>query len=121
LNKKILLVDDDEVMLTMLERSLADTGFSLAKASNGKDAVFLAKDWHPDLIVLDVMMPEMDGSEAADSLKKDPATKDIPVIFLTSLLSKAEEKQVTVSTGQTYLAKPLDREKLLSEINRKLS
>ncbi|MFA9452643.1 MAG: PleD family two-component system response regulator [Candidatus Aminicenantaceae bacterium] len=118
MKKKILVVDDDKIMLKMLERSLSGNGFSLAQAANGKDAVFLAKTWRPDLIVLDIMMPEMDGCEAAEKLKHNPDTKDIPIIFLTSLLSKEEENESPGCSGQICLAKPFDEHKLLAEIHK---
>jgi len=118
MKKKILVVDDDKIMLKILEKSLSGNGFSLAQASNGKDAVFIAKSWRPDLIVLDIMMPEMDGCEAAEILKRNPNTKDIPIIFLTSLVSKSEEDKNPGCPGQIYLAKPFDEPKLLAEIRR---
>lgn len=115
---KILLVDDDQITRKMLERSLEEHGFSTAQAANGRDAVFLAKDWRPDLIILDIMMPEMDGTEAAGKLRQNPATRDIPIIFLTSILSKGEERCQTSPNRQTFLAKPWDEGRLLQEIRR---
>jgi twitching motility two-component system response regulator PilH len=118
MNKKILLVDDDRITRMMLERSLEGRGFDTAQAANGRDAVFLAKDWKPDLIILDIMMPEMDGTEAAGKLRQNPATKDIPIIFLTSILSKNEERYQTNTKNHTFLAKPCDEVKLLEKIRR---
>jgi CheY-like chemotaxis protein len=120
MNTKILVVDDDKVTLKMLEKSLSGNGFSLAQATCGKDAVFLAKNWRPDLIVLDIMMPEMDGCEAAEILKRNPDTRHIPIIFLTSLLSKAEENRRVGGAGHVYLAKPYDESVLLAEIHKKV-
>ncbi len=121
MSKKILLVDDDTVMLRMLEKSLSATGFMLAKAGNGKDAVTMAKNWQPDLIILDIIMPEMDGGEAAELLERNPATRQIPIIFLTSLLVDKEAARMTRSTGRTYMAKPLDENKLIAEVRKYLS
>jgi len=117
---KILMADDDTITLKMLEKCLLRYGFALAQASNGKDAVFLAKDWRPDLIILDIMMPDMDGSDAAEKLRNHPATKNIPVIFLSSLVAKNEEDGKRVMNGYTYLAKPFDERTLLAEIHRHL-
>ena len=118
---KILVVDDDRIQLKMLEKSLSAAGYMLAQATNGKDALYLAKTWNPDLIILDIMMPEMDGSETAGHLKRLPVTQNIPIIFLTSLLSKNEAKNRTAPGDRTYLAKPYEEKILMAEIRRLLA
>ena len=118
--KKILIVDDDEVFLKMLEKTLISSGYSISQATNGKDAVDIAKDWRPHLIILDIMMPEMDGGETALVLEKDPATKNIPIIFMTSLLKKEDENKLTYSKKRSYMAKPYNKDELLAEIAKKL-
>ena len=117
LKKKILIVDDDKVLLMMLDKCLTAAGYSIGKATNGKDAVLIAKEWNPDLIILDIMMPEMDGAEAALALRENATTKKIPKLFLTSLISKDEEKSGKFFMGEMYIAKPYEKEKLLKEIN----
>ena len=118
--KKILIVDDDEVFLKMLEKTLISSGYSVSQATNGKDAIDLAKNWRPHLIVLDIMMPEMDGGEVALVLEKDTATKKIPIIFMTSLLKKEDENKLTYSNMRSYMAKPYDKDELLAEIAKKI-
>jgi CheY-like chemotaxis protein len=118
--KKILIVDDDEVFLKMLEKTLASSGYSVSPVTNGKDAIDIARDWHPDLIILDIMMPEMDGGEAALVLEKDPATKNIPIIFMTSLLKKEDENKLTYSEMRSYMSKPYNKDELLAEIAKKI-
>ena len=118
--KKILIVDDDEVFLKMLEKTLISSGYSVSPATNGKDAVDLAKSWHPHLIVLDIMMPEMDGGEVALVLEKDPATENIPIIFMTSLLNKEDENKLTYSKRRSYMSKPYNKDELLAEIAKKI-
>jgi two-component system alkaline phosphatase synthesis response regulator PhoP len=113
--KKILIVDDDPVTLKMLEKILISAGNWVAQARNGKEALDIAKDFLPDLIVLDIMMPVMDGTETIEELEKDPQTKNIPVLFLTSIISKKEESR-NLAANRCFLAKPIEKEKLLKEI-----
>ena len=118
--KKILIVDDDEVFLKMLEKTLISSGYSVSQATNGKDAIDIAKRWEPHLIILDIMMPEMDGGEAAMALEKDPVTQNIPIIFMTSLLEKQDENKLTYSQMRSYMAKPYNKDELLAEIAKKI-
>lgn len=118
--KRILIVDDDKVFLKMLKKTLTSSGYKVAKATNGKDAIDIAKNWRPHLIILDIMMPEMDGGEAALALEKDPATENIPIIFMTSLLEKGEESKMVSTEKRSYMSKPYDTDGLLAEIARKL-
>jgi len=115
--KKILIVDDEKDTLLMLEKRLIAEGYFVLSADNGKDAVTIAKSKRPDLIILDVLMPGMDGSEVAERLKDDSRTRNIPVIFLTALLTRKEEyeKNHIVADNITF-AKPFDPEELLDEI-----
>ena len=115
--KKILIVDDDSVTLGMLEKILLSAGYWVAKATNGKEALYTADDFLPDLIILDIVMPVMDGTEAMERLEKNPRTKNIPVMFLTSLISKDEEVD-NCTTNRRFLAKPIDRDKLLKEVEK---
>ena len=115
--KKILIVDDDSVTLEMLEKILLLEGYWVAKATNGKEALYIADEFKPDLIILDIVMPIMDGTEAMEKLEKNPRTKNIPVLFLTSLISKKEEFD-NYTANRRFLAKPIDKEKLLEEIER---
>ena len=115
--KKILIVDDDPVTLKMLEKFLLSAGYWVAKATNGKEALYIADDFLPDLIILDIVMPVMDGTEAMEKLKKNPRTKNIPVLFLSSLITKKDELG-KFAKSKGYLAKPIVREKLLKEIDK---
>ncbi len=114
--KKILVVDDEKNVLMVLGETLSGAGYDVIKADNGSDAIAMARGEHPDLILLDLMMPEMDGSAVAETLENDPATKDIPVIFLTGLLTKEEEKGSHIRGGKHFIAKPYDAEELLEVI-----
>jgi len=115
--KKVLIVDDEEDALKMLGKRLTVEGYSVITATNGKDAIALAKSQHPDIIILDIIMPEMEGGEVAAVLKEHPLTRSIPVILLTAILSKAEEEKYgSMVGGHITLAKPLDAEKLLEQM-----
>ena len=115
--KKILIVDDEKDTLLLLEKRLIAEGYSVLTADNGKDAITIAKSKSPDLIILDVLMPDMDGGEVAEKLKDSPRTKNIPIIFLTALFTRKEEyaKNHIVADNITF-AKPFDPEELLDEI-----
>ncbi len=119
--KKILVVDDERDALLMLEKRLTVEGYSVIITTNGTHAIALAKSQHPDLIILDIVMPGMDGGEVAAKLKEHPLTRSIPVIFLTALLTKTEEyeKNHTIS-GNIAFAKPFDTEELLAQIKELL-
>jgi len=121
---KILIVDDERDALRILEKELAARGYSIIAAGNGNDALNLAKSEHPDLIVLDIWMPDMDGSEVAARLKEDLTTKDIPIIFLTCLLQKREEEeeeQGRVVAGKVLMAKPYSIRALSTRIRELLT
>jgi len=113
--KKILIVDDDPVTLKMLEKILLSEGYWVAKAANGREALYIAAEFQPHLIILDIVMPIMDGTEAMEKLGKNPKTKNIPVFFLTSLISEKEELK-NHTAKRHFLAKPIEREKLLKEV-----
>jgi len=115
--KKVLIVDDDPVTLALLEKIFLSDGYWVAKAANGKDALYIADEFSPDVIILDIMMPVMDGTETIEFLEKNPRTKNIPVLFLTSLISKGEESS-KFGSNRCFLAKPIEKDKLLKEVER---
>ena len=120
--KKILVVDDDPVILKLLEQHLTYAGYEVLIGKNGCEAVAAAKEKHPNLILLDVSMPDMDGGEVAQELRGNPATKNIPIIFLTGILSKEEERAAgNVIAGNIFIAKPYEREKLLALVRQKIN
>lgn len=118
--KKILIVDDEEHILLVLENRLSKAGYSVIKANNGKDAALMAKKELPALIIMDIFMPDIDGPKVVSILEQDPETKDIPVIFLTALVGKEEEKERRVVSGRYFLAKPFDPEELLREVAKRI-
>jgi CheY-like chemotaxis protein len=115
--KKILVVDDEEDVLYVLKATLTVKGYSVITATNGRNAIALARSQHPDLIILDVVMPGMNGGEVSAKLAEHPLTASIPVIFLTALLTRTEEYEHNhMIDSNITLAKPIDTEALLAQI-----
>ena len=116
--QSILIIDDDIISQNMLRSTLAQAGYSVTIASNGYEGIKKASEEPPGLIILDIMMPEMDGGEVAAILKNDPATKDIPIIFLSSLVTGRENKTNSRKESIVYLSKPYYRDELLNEVKK---
>lgn len=106
INKTILLVDDDPLIIRMYEAHFKREGFRVLAASNGEEALVQIAKEKPDLILLDVMMPKMNGVETLKKLKSDDRTSDIPVIMLTNLGDKEEDVEGAKKLGaRDYLVK----------------
>ncbi|MFA5338009.1 MAG: response regulator [Candidatus Omnitrophota bacterium] len=119
--KSILIVDDEETTLSYLCHILERENYKVFSTTKGKEVLDLALNNKPDVIVLDIILPDMDGGEVASLLSKNSATSNIPVIFLTGILTKTEES-FAGKTGKRYvLAKPITKEKLLEMIQKVLS
>jgi two-component system cell cycle response regulator len=111
---RILIVDDVAANLRLLEARLLAEYYQVATAQDGEDALSLAASWKPDLILLDVMMPGMDGFETCRELKRDPATRQIPVVMVTSLDANAERVRGLDAGADDFLTKPVDFTTLLA-------
>lgn len=96
---KILLVEDDSLFVKMYEKKFAHEGIDLETAFDGEEGVQKAKEVKPDLIVLDLMLPKMAGSEVLKKIKDDPETNSIPVVVLTNLSTSAEEVNRCIQLG----------------------
>ena len=120
MGKKILIVDDDPKTLKLIRDLLRTSGYETIEATNGKDGVKLAKNKKPDLILMDVIMPKMEGFSAAHAIKTDWATKEIPVIMLTSVDPKATKEFGKGVVTEGYITKPFDLQELLGTISRLL-
>lgn len=123
--KKILIVDDEKKIRELLEMRLSSEGYEVIQAKDGEEGVSQALAHHPDLIIMDVMMPKMDGAQAVGILAEDPRTKEIPVIFLTSMITKEEETDqafgIQLDTRKhRFMAKPFETPALLAEIQKTL-
>ncbi|MEP6700290.1 MAG: GAF domain-containing protein, partial [Bacteroidota bacterium] len=109
----ILIVDDDDSIRSLLQQELGDAGYNIEEASNGKEALDKVRANRPDLIILDIMMPEMNGFDVAAVLKNDPQTMDIPIIVLSVVQDKARGFRIGVDR---YLTKPINTDLLFNEI-----
>ena len=112
---KVLVIDDDPVAQDILFRSLSKEGFRVECASNGEEGIRLARELHPDVITLDVLMPGMDGWAVLSALKDAPDLSDIPVVMVTIV----EDQNMGYMLGATeYVVKPVDRERLVSVLRK---
>ncbi|MBC8436619.1 MAG: response regulator [Candidatus Omnitrophica bacterium] len=118
--KKILLVDDEPEVLEHLSNILQRNGFEVISTANGTEVIELVKKEAPDLIILDILLPDKPGDEIAGELTEDPDTAGIPIIFLTGVVTK-EEIASAEKCGRHYvLAKPVTKETILSTIEKVL-
>jgi len=121
--KKILVIDDDPGICRMLEKRLkASHGYDVVYALDARTGMAKAKSEKPDCIILDVMIPDMSGGEVAKVLHEDPATKDIPIVFLTVLLEQKGKKHIELE-GKVYraIAKPYYQPELLSALRKAMN
>jgi two-component system, OmpR family, response regulator MtrA len=114
--KRILAVDDEPHILKLIAFSLKAHGFEVLEASDGLSAVEIAAREHPDLVLLDVMMPALDGYEACRRIKADPASADIPIFMLTAK-AQATEQQTGLDAGAVdYVCKPFTPKDLVARV-----
>jgi two-component system cell cycle sensor histidine kinase/response regulator CckA len=117
---RILIVDDERPNRQLLEVILQPEGFFVQSAANGKEALALVAEQPPDLILLDIMMPDMDGYEVARKIKDDPATRNIPIIMITALNDRSARLQGLSAGAADFLAKPVDRAELCVRVKNLL-
>lgn len=117
----LLLVDDSAENRQLLAHALKRSGYQVHLADDGFDALHKAREQQPDLILLDVMMPGIDGYETCRRLKQDPASKDIPVIFLSALTEVTDKVEAFRAGGADYVTRPFHREELIIRIQHQLT
>jgi CheY-like chemotaxis protein len=118
---KILVVDDEEHIVMILKDSLEFSGFQVVTAYNGEEALEAVQKESPDLIVLDIGMPKMDGWEVCRRLKSNEVTKKIPVIILTAYAQMSDQKKGASLGAERFISKPCDLTFLVEEINALLA
>lgn len=119
--KKILLVDDEQDMVYAVKMQLEANGFKVLTAQDGQEGLDKARKENPDLIILDLMLPKIDGYKVCRMLKFDEKYKNIPVIIYTARAQEADEKLGYEVGANAYMTKPFDPKKLLAKINELLN
>ena len=119
--QKILVVEDNNVNLRALEATLQKAGYTVVSFKNGEEAIQKVRDIRPDLILLDIKLPGINGTEVGAKLKTYPETAHIPIFYITGLLDKEEEAELQHSLlGNYFIAKPFDPIKLLKAIKDRI-
>jgi len=121
--KKILFIDDEDDFCFFVKLNLEKMGnYKVFTATKGKDGIRLAKQHKPDLIFLDIMMPEMDGGQVAEELLEDESISEIPIIFLTAVIKNEEvvENEGQIG-GRDFIAKPVTPQKIIEKIETYLA
>ncbi len=119
-NKKVLIVDDEPNIVKAVDFLLTQKGFRTKKAFNGKEALSYLSTFKPDLIILDVMMPDMDGFEVAKHIRSDIDNSHILIIFLTAKGTQGDKIQGYADGGDMYIIKPFDNEDLIQAVQESL-
>lgn len=119
--KKIFIADDDELALDSLKKLLVLAGFDVEATQKAKDVFSMIKDFKPDLIILDLLMPNLGGLEICQMLNQDEETKGIPIIVVSGLSGITDIKKAYKLGVINYFTKPYDFDKLLKEINKALN
>ncbi|MCG6872375.1 MAG: response regulator [Gammaproteobacteria bacterium] len=114
--ERVLIIDDSATDLHLLNDMLSRNGFAVLTASNGEDGIQMARAERPDAILMDVVMPEMNGFEATRALSKDPQTKDIPVLIVSSKDQETDRVWGMRQGAKDYLVKPVNEKALVSAL-----
>jgi two-component system cell cycle response regulator DivK len=120
MTKRILVVEDQEDNRIILRRLLSNAGYDLIEAVNGEDGVALALSTRPDLILMDIQLPAMDGYEATRCIKSNAELKSIPVIAVTSYALSGDEAKARAAGCDAYVAKPFSPRQLLAKVREYL-
>jgi two-component system cell cycle response regulator DivK len=116
MTKRILVVEDQEDNRQILRDLLGNAGFELIEAEDGEKAIALAGEHKPDLILMDIQLPLLDGYEATRRIKGDPALKSIPIIVITSYALSGDEEKAKAAGCDAYVAKPYSPRQLMATI-----
>jgi DNA-binding response OmpR family regulator len=113
--KRILVVDDEPAVLNTLCKELRGAGYEVITAADGEAALAAARAQKPDLILMDLLLPKLDGWQVCQELKRDPAQRAVPIVMFSGLIEKDYERQAS-EMGDAFLAKPVDFKKLLPTV-----
>lgn len=120
LTKTVLIVEDNELNMKLFHDLLEVHGYRTLEARNGQDALRLAANSHPDLILMDIQLPEVSGIEVTRQIKDDPALRHIPVIAVTAFAMKGDEERIRAGGCEDYIAKPISVAGFLEKVKRYL-
>lgn len=118
MTQNILIVEDNEKNRRMLRDILTYNGYKIMEAENGEEGVRMARERKPDLILMDMQLPVMDGFLAISILKKDPQTKDLKIIALTSFAMKGDRERILAAGADEYISKPINTRQLPALLKR---
>lgn len=118
--KRVLVADDEQSIRVLIEAALEGPDFTVLHAENGTDALRLAASAHPDIVVLDWMMPGLNGLEVLRALRRDPATRDVPVLLLSAMCQERHRQEAAAAGADAYLFKPFSPLDLIRTLNQVL-
>lgn len=117
-NRAVVVVDDNASNL-MLEKDLLEVaGFEVFEATNGADSIAIIRKEKPDIIIMDIRLPDMDGTEVVKILRQDKDTSDIPVVFVTASVLEKERREIIAILNSGYIPKPIDTRTFVKEISK---
>ncbi|MEO1042325.1 MAG: response regulator [Pseudomonadota bacterium] len=119
--KTILVVEDNELNMKLFHDLLEVQGYGILQSDNGDDAFRLALEHIPDLILMDIQLPERSGTEVARQMKSEPKLADVPIIAITAFAMKDDEERIRASGCDDYLAKPISVTEFLEKVKRYLT
>ena len=113
---RVLIVEDNELNMKLFHDLLEASGLTILMVRNGIDALTVAKRERPDLIVMDIQLPEMSGLEVTERIKSDPDLRPIPVIAVTAFAMKGDEERIRAAGCEAYLSKPISIDRFISTV-----
>jgi len=118
--KKVLIVDDESSMVSVLQRHVSNAGYEFVSASNGQEALEKIEKEEPDLVLLDLVMPGMNGFETCRRIRENEKTKKLPVLIITALRGQSDSAAATASGANEFIVKPIDGADLAKRLRARL-